>query len=101
MEGMRRHTGSDEPAISGSRGHGWSRPFRAPFPSPGKVLVAKDRHALPTGLEDLDNLAKEIVARPQVLALLVPGIVPVFGDQEDAVNGQLTAPLRQGLGDRR
>ena len=65
----------------------------------GQVLVAKHRHR-PAGLaEDLHDLLEHFVPRVELLAALVVRVVPVFSDQQHAIDGQLVAAERQRLGD--
>ena len=72
-----------------------------PLPLPRQVLVVEDGGGLPRGAEDVDDLHEELVARVEVLVLLVRLVLAVLADQEDAVDGQVVRAQGQGLGDGR
>src|SRR5208337_4973230 len=50
--------------------------------------------------EHLDNLLEEFVARIEGLSPGIAGIISVLADEQDAIEGQLSGPPGQGLGDR-
>ena len=55
------------------------------------MLVVKDGHGAAAEAKNGDHLFKNLIARPQGLALFVVGIVAVLGDEQHAVYGQLAA----------
>src|SRR5262249_56262767 len=69
-------------------------------PTVREVLVVEDRNALARPAEDLDDLGQELVARIEDLSLVVAAVVAVFADQQDALNGEPVAALRQSVGNR-
>src|SRR5207248_3050509 len=51
--------------------------------------------------EDLHDLLEELVARIEVLPLLVAGITSVLADRDNSVDGQPISPTHQGFGNGR
>ena len=66
-----------------------------------EVLVVEDRNGPAIGLENVDHLPEELVARVENLPLLVVRIVAVLADDQDPIDGELRASATQGLGDCR
>ena len=95
-------TGSDEPARKGK-----PRRFEASTmalrlgEAVREVLVVEDRNGPAIGLEYVDHLPEELVARVENLPFLVARIVAVLTDDQNPIDGELRAAAAQGLGDCR
>jgi len=66
-----------------------------------EVLVIEDRHGTAVLFEDPRHLSEEFIAWIQDLALFIAGVIAMFSDHENAVDGQLLTTAPQRLGDRR
>ena len=101
MGGSRQVTGSDEPGQEREL-----QPLRRLDHLLGlgeaerKMLVVENRDRAAVVLEDLGGLAEELVARIEDLPLVVAGIIAVFADDQDGVDGQFVAAAAERLGNR-
>ncbi len=65
------------------------------------MFVVVDRDGSPVFLEHLDVLLKELVARVENLAFVVPRVVPVLDDAQDCIDREFVAAASQCFSDRR
>ncbi len=68
-------------------------------PGRGEVLIVEEGHGFLAPREDIGDGLEETAARIELLALVVVGVIAVLADAQDAVDGQLLAAERQGIGD--
>src|SRR5262249_47813753 len=64
------------------------------------MLVVENRNASACLAKGRDDLLHHFVAWVENLLLVIPGIVPMFGDEQDPLNSQLTTIIGQSLGNR-
>ena len=63
------------------------------------MLVVEYGRALAGRAIDRGDLFEKLVARVEVLALFIVAVAAVLADEQDAVDGEGRAALRQGVGD--
>ena len=65
-----------------------------------RCLSLKTGTARPSCSKTCVDLAKELISRIEDLPLFVAGVIAVFADDQDGVDGQFLAAAAEGLGDR-
>ncbi len=63
------------------------------------MFIVEDGNGAFGGLEDADDFVEEAFAGVLALAFGVDGIIAVFADGEDGVDGELVLALAEGFGD--